>query len=122
MIDLLLINSDLYLELKIFLCRYKIFLDYERTFIKFAEKFYQMKTPIVVKALLIMPLIMIVDYVIMIVFGCAACRLGFSEAFYCGPYCLIGEAILLLSLGLFIILVSPDLKNLIKHRKDAKAD
>jgi hypothetical protein len=81
-----------------------------------------MKASIIVKVLLVLPFVLIADYVIMIVFGCTACRLGFRDDFYCGPYCLAGEAILLLSAGLFIFMIFPELKLLINYRKNAKTD
>ena len=81
-----------------------------------------MKTSIIAKVCLILPLILIIDYVIMIVLGCGACRFGMGNDFYCGPYCFIGQGILLLSAVLFIYVLYPDLKILIKHKKHAQTD
>jgi hypothetical protein len=81
-----------------------------------------MKTSIIAKVFLLLPLMLIIDYIVMIVFGCAACRMGSGEDFYSGTYCLIGKGILLLSAGLFVYIIYPDLKLLIKHKKNAQTD
>jgi hypothetical protein len=81
-----------------------------------------MKTSIIAKVFLILPLILITDYVLMVVLGCTSCLFGFGNDFYCGTYCFIGKGILLLSALLFISLIYPDLKMLIKHKKNVQAD
>jgi len=81
-----------------------------------------MKTSIIAKVFLILPVILIIDYVLMIIIGCVACKFGFGNDFYCGAYCFIGISILLLSAGLFILLIFPDLKLLIKHRKNVQTN
>lgn len=81
-----------------------------------------MKTSIIAKVFLILPLILIADYVFMVVLGCSACQFGLGASFYCGTYCFIGKGILLLSAGLFIYLLYPDLKLLIKHKKNVQTD
>jgi hypothetical protein len=81
-----------------------------------------MTASIIAKVFLILPLILLIDYVLMIVLGCTSCRIGLGEDFYCGTYCLIGKGILLLSAGVFIFLIFPDLKLLIKHKKNVQTN
>ncbi len=69
-----------------------------------------MKTRIFVKVFLVLPLIIFVDYVLMVLLGCASCLFGFGDSFYCGSYCLIGKGILLLSAVFFIYLLVTDFK------------
>ena len=80
-----------------------------------------MKTQIFLKVFLLLPLIIFVDYVIMVVIGCTSCLFGFGESFYCGSYCFIGKVVLLLSAVLFIYLLIPDLKKILTHKKHAQA-
>jgi hypothetical protein len=81
-----------------------------------------MKASIIAKVFLILPLILITDYVLMVVLGCTSCLFGLGNDFYCGTYCFIGKGILLLSALLFIFLIYPDLKMLIKHKKNVQTD
>ncbi len=76
-----------------------------------------MKSSLLIKIFLILPLIMFVDYVIMLSLGCTACLLGFGDGYVCGTYCIIGKVILLLSAIFFIYLIYPDLYRLIKTSK-----
>jgi hypothetical protein len=78
-----------------------------------------MKNSLVIKVLLGLPLILIVDWVLMTVFGCGASLMGAGNDFYCGSYCFIGKAVLLLSAVLFLSLFLPDLKQLLSHKKNA---
>jgi len=80
-----------------------------------------MTTQIFLKVFLLLPLIIFVDYVLMVVIGCASCLFGFGDSFYCGSYCFIGKGILLLSAVLFIYLLIPDLKKILTHKKHAQA-
>jgi len=75
-----------------------------------------MKTSILIKLLLVLPLIVLFDYILMVILGCSTCLFGFGKDFYCGPYCLAGKIILGISALFFLYLIIPDIKNLF-HRK-----
>jgi len=79
-----------------------------------------MKTQVLLKVFLVLPLIIFVDWILMAVLGCASCLFGFGNSFYCGAYCLIGKGILLLSAVFFIIyMLYPEIKKAINHKKHA---
>lgn len=77
-----------------------------------------MKTSLLLKIGFILPLILFVDYVLMVLLGCATCLFGFGDDFYCGPYCLMGKIILGLSGLFFVILISPDISKMFKPTKN----
>jgi energy-coupling factor transporter transmembrane protein EcfT len=79
-----------------------------------------MKSKILFKIFLILPLILIVDYVLMILLGCATCLFGVGNDFYCGTYCMIGKIILFISSVLFIFLIFPGIKHYFNRKKNAK--
>lgn len=79
-----------------------------------------MKSKILFKVFLILPLILIVDYVLMVLLGCATCLFAVDNDFYCGTYCIVGKVLLLLSAVFFIFLIYPDIKNFINRKKNAK--
>lgn len=78
-----------------------------------------MKTSILIKVLLVLPLIFLFDYVIMVILGCSTCLFGFGKDFYCGPYCLAGKIILVISGLFFLYLIYPDVRKLITHKSNA---
>jgi len=78
-----------------------------------------MKTSILIKVLLSLPLILFLDWVLMTVFGCGAIIMGAGNDFYCGIYCIIGKGVLLLSAVLFLSLFLPEIKQYIDHKKHA---
>jgi hypothetical protein len=78
-----------------------------------------MKTSILIKLLVILPVILLADYILMVLIGCATCLFGFGNDFYCGPYCLIGKSILLLSVVFFGYFIYPDLKKIFKPNSSA---
>jgi energy-coupling factor transporter transmembrane protein EcfT len=78
-----------------------------------------MKTSILIKLLVILPVILLADYILMVLIGCASCLFGFGNDFYCGPYCLIGKSILLLSVVFFGYFIYPDLKKIFKPNSSA---
>ena len=80
-----------------------------------------MKTQIFLKVFLLLPFIIFIDYILMVVIGCATCLFGFGDSFYCGSYCLIGKGILLLSAVLFIYLLVSDFKKIITLKKHGQA-
>lgn len=51
----------------------------------------------------------------MVLLGCASCLFGFGNDYFCGPYCIVGKIILGLSGMLFLFLIFPDLKKLVKR-------
>jgi len=79
-----------------------------------------MKTKVLFKVFLILPFILIVDYVLMVLLGCGTCLFGIGNDFYCGTYCIIGKAILFLSAIFFIFLIIPDIKHYLNQIKNAK--
>jgi len=82
-------------------------------------KIITMKTSILLKACFLIPLLLFVDYVIMIVIGCTTCLFGFGDDFYCGTYCIVGKIVLTASAILFLFLIFPDIKELFKKITNA---
>lgn len=80
-----------------------------------------MKAPLFIKIFLILPAILLVDYLFMVLLGCATCLFGFGDEFYCGPFCIVGKLILVLSAIFFGYLIYPDIKTIIKHKIDGPA-
>ncbi|MEI8047921.1 MAG: hypothetical protein WCI92_11125 [Bacteroidota bacterium] len=80
-----------------------------------------MKTQIFVKVLMVLPMVIFVDWVLMVVLGCATSIFGLGNSFYCGSYCCIGKGILLLSAVSFIIyLLFPEIKKYVNHKAHAQ--
>lgn len=67
-----------------------------------------MKTALLIKFTLVLPLILLADYVIMVLIGCASCLFGVGDGYYCGTYCIFGKLILLASAIFFGYLVWRD--------------
>lgn len=63
-----------------------------------------------------LPIILFIDYILMVIIGCATCLFGFDHDFYCGSYCLLGKIILGISAILFLFIIFPDLKKLRNNR------
>ncbi len=76
-----------------------------------------MKTNLLLKLVIGLPVLIFIDYLIMAALGCVSCLLGFGDDYFCGPYCLIGKSILLLSLIGFGWFIFPDIRKMIsiKH-------
>jgi hypothetical protein len=81
-----------------------------------------MKSLLLFKVLIGLPLILLADWILMALLGCTSCLFSVGKDFYCGTYCFIGKGILLLSAGLFIYMILPDLKQHLTYKKNAKAD
>jgi hypothetical protein len=79
-----------------------------------------MKTSLLIKFLLVLPLILFVDYLLMALLGCVTCLFGFGDEFYCGPFCLAGKIILALSLVIFGYIIYPDIKKLFILKKNGQ--
>lgn len=71
-----------------------------------------MKTTLFLKISIALPLVIFIDYLLMTILGCTSCLFGFGDAYFCGPYCLLGKALLLLSAVLFCCYLYPDVKKL----------
>jgi len=78
-----------------------------------------MKALVNFKVFVVLPLLLFVDYVLMILIGCSTCLLGFGDDFYCGPYCIFGKLILGLSVILFLLLLLPDIKRFFQELKNS---
>jgi hypothetical protein len=80
-----------------------------------------MKNSLLLKVGFVLPLIFFIDYILMVLVGCATCLFGFGNDFYCGPYCLTGKIILGLSGIFFLFLIFPDIKELLNKAKNGEA-
>ena len=80
-----------------------------------------MKGSLFIKIFVVFPLIIFADYILMAALGCATCLFGPGDEFYCGPFCLAGKIILVLSLVLFGYLISSDIRAIFKSGKNGKA-
>lgn len=69
-----------------------------------------MRASILIKIFLVLPLILFADYLLMALLGCSSCLFGFGDEFYCGPFCIAGKIILILSLVFFGYLIYRDIK------------
>ncbi|MGE5355741.1 MAG: hypothetical protein ACM3PT_05820 [Deltaproteobacteria bacterium] len=78
-----------------------------------------MKNSLIFKLVFILPVLVFVDYLLMVILGCATCLFGFGDNFYCGKYCLIGKIILFLSAIFFIYLIYPDVREIVRSKKNA---
>ena len=78
-----------------------------------------MKTKLIIKLVVVVPLIIFIDYIVMSVLGCVSCFAGAGENYFCGTYCVIGKILAILSIVFFLYLVFPEIKkiNETKHGK-----
>ena len=60
-----------------------------------------MKGVMIFKVCIIVPLVIFIDYVVMILLGSVAHVVGCGDGFYCGPFCIVGKILL----GLSVILI-----------------
>jgi len=93
--------------------------DFERTFIIFAKK---MRTSLLIKVFLVLPLILFADYLLMALLGCSTCLFGLGDDFYCGPFCITGKIILILSMVFFGYLIYRDIKKNKNGEVNAKTE
>jgi hypothetical protein len=75
-----------------------------------------MKTILILKLVIGLPLVIFVDYLLMAILGCVTCLLGFGDDYYCGSYCLLGKGLLLLSAVLYGWYLFPEIKKLYHRR------
>jgi len=80
-----------------------------------------MKDHLIIKVFVIFPVLVLLDYVLMILLGCTACQFGLGDDFYCGPYCLIGKIISGLTVVLFFFLIFPNIKAIFKNHGNASS-
>ena len=76
-----------------------------------------MKTTLILKLVIGLPLVIFVDYLLMAILGCVTCLLGFGDDYYCGSYCLLGKGFLLLSAVLYGWYIFPEIRNLFHANK-----
>ena len=72
-----------------------------------------MKTTLVLKIIIGLPVVIFIDYLLMLVLGCVSCLFGFGDSYFCGSYCLLGKALLLFSAILYGWYLFPEIKKLI---------
>ena len=89
-----------------------------QTFPLIIKNIKKMKSILLIKVLIVLPIIMFVDYIMMAILGCTSCLLGMGENFYCGQYCLIGKIVLVLSGILFLYIIYPEIKAIYKSQKN----
>jgi len=77
-----------------------------------------MNASLIVKLCIVLPLILFVDYIIMVLLGCATCLFGFGTNYFCNSYCIIGKIILGSSLVFFLFFILPDIRALFKMKKN----
>jgi hypothetical protein len=73
-----------------------------------------MKSKLLLKILLGLPLVVFIDYILMAILGCTSCLFGVGDAYFCNTYCILGKALLLLSAILFGLYIYPDIRKLIQ--------
>jgi len=78
-----------------------------------------MKALVNFKVFIVLPLLLFVDYVLMVLIGCTSCLFGFGDDFYCGPYCFLGKVILGFSAIFFLLLLLPDINRFFQELKNA---
>lgn len=62
------------------------------------------------KWLLIIPILLFLDWIIMVLFGCFSSVCGAGNSFYCNVYCAVGIALLIFTLLIVILLIFKSLK------------
>lgn len=76
-----------------------------------------MKTTLILKLVIGLPLVIFIDYLLMAILGCVTCLLGFGDDYYCGSYCLLGKGLLLLSAVLYGWYLFPEIRKLFHANK-----
>lgn len=80
-----------------------------------------MKTLLAVKVLLLLPLVLFIDFIVMILFGSISHLIGCGDNFFCGPYCLVGEILLGLSVVFVLFLIFQEIKSMVKNRENGSS-
>jgi hypothetical protein len=71
-----------------------------------------MKTTLLLKVVIGLPIVIFADYLLMAILGCVSCLLGFGDDYFCNSYCLLGKGLLLLSAVLYGWFLFPEIKKL----------
>lgn len=79
-----------------------------------------MKSHLLIKIFVFLPLILFADYLLMALIGCSTCLFGVGEDYYCNTYCILGKTILVISALFFGYLIFPDIRKTLKTRKNGK--
>ena len=72
---------------------------------------------VVLKSLIILPVIAFVDYVIMIMVGCASHLFGSTTNFYECTFCTIGKIVFVVSIVAFLGIVFLDIKSIQQQKR-----
>jgi len=80
----------------------------------FLQKILTMKTTNLIKALLVMPVILFIDYILMALFGCFTGIFNPGNDFYTGTYCSVGKIVLVISAIFFLIVIFPGIVTIFK--------
>jgi hypothetical protein len=75
-----------------------------------------MKGAMIFKVCIVFPLVIFIDYVVMIMLGIISHVAGCGDMFYCGTFCTVGKVILGLSVILFFF---PDIKEFVLKGKSS---
>lgn len=79
-----------------------------------------MKKALFIKFAVVLPLILLADYIAMALLGCVSCLLGFGDHYFCSTYCVIGKTMLAASALFFGYLVYRDFRRFRKTFKYGK--
>lgn len=75
-----------------------------------------MKNAMMFRICFIIPLIIFIDYVVMILIGSVAHVVGCGYGFYCGAFCILGKVLLGLSV---ILILFPEIKEFVLKGKSS---
>jgi hypothetical protein len=78
-----------------------------------------MKTLLFIKVVLLLPVMLFVDYVIMILFGSISQLVGCDDDFYCGTFCNTGKLILGTTTVLFFLFILKEVKAIFQAWRNA---
>jgi hypothetical protein len=76
-----------------------------------------MKTTLVLKLVIGLPLVVFVDYLLMAILGCVSCLFGFGDTYFCGSYCLFGKVLLLLSAVFYGWYLFPEIRKFFQAKR-----
>jgi hypothetical protein len=80
-----------------------------------------MKSKLILKLCIGLPLVIFIDYLLMAMLGCVSCLFGVGDSYFCGSYCLLGKGLLLLSAVLFGWYLYPDIRKLFHAKSQASS-
>ena len=79
-----------------------------------------MKSSVFIKLFFILPVVIFGEYMLMIIFGCVSSMFNPDEDFYCGPFCIVGKIILVLTVFLSGFYLFPEVRAFIKSHKNGQ--